>query len=120
MTSPWAIPVSTRTPEPSGNFSSRTVPGAGAKLLSASSALSRASTAWPNSGGQSPSREPPAATRICSLTRSMPGVDLEESEEFPIRLVEVLDGARTAVSGGADEFGRHGPKMVRLRLGQHR
>ena len=49
-----------------------------------------------------------------------PRVDLEESEEFPIWLVEVLDGGRTVVSGGPDEFGRHGPKMVRLRFGQHR
>ena len=37
-----------------------------------------------------------------------------------LRLVQVLDGARAAVSGGADQVGRHGPQMVGLLLGQHR
>ena len=36
-----------------------------------------------------------------------PGVDLEEREDLLIRLIEVLDGAGAAVSGGADKFGRH-------------
>ena len=51
MTSPTDMPVSTRTPGPVGRRMNSTVPGAGAKSCSASSALSRASTAWPNSAG---------------------------------------------------------------------
>ena len=127
------MPVSTRRPEPSGNFSSRTVPGAGAKSLSASSALSRASTAWPNSGGHSPSRAPPLATKICSLTRSMPVVasvigcstcsrvlTSRNVNDLLLRLVQVLDGAGAAVSGGADQVGRDASKVVGLLLGQYR
>ena len=49
-----------------------------------------------------------------------PGVDLEEREDLLVRLVEVLDGAGAAVSGGADKFGRHASKMVGLLLGQYR
>ena len=49
-----------------------------------------------------------------------PGVDLEEREDLLLRLVEVLDGAGAAVSGGADKFGRHASKMVGLLLGQYR
>ena len=112
--------VDAQIPEPSGNFSSRTVPGAGANSLSASSALSRASTAWPNSPGQSPSRDPAAGDEDLQLDQVdaggdlgdrvldlQPGVDLEEREDLLLRLVQVLDGARAAVSGGADEVGRH-------------
>ena len=47
-----------------------------------------------------------------------PGVDLEEREGLLLRLVEVLDGAGAAVSGGADKFGRHASQMVGLLLGQ--
>ena len=103
------MPVSTRMPEPSGNFSSCTVPGAGAKPLSASSALRRASTAWPNSGGQSPTRTSPLATWICSLTRSRPVVTSvigcstcrrvltsRKVNSLVLGLVEVLDGAGAA------------------------
>ena len=49
-----------------------------------------------------------------------PGVDLEESEDALIRLVEELDGAGPAISGSADKFGRHASKMVSLLLGQYR
>ena len=49
-----------------------------------------------------------------------PGVDLEESEDALIRLVEELDSAGPAVSGSADKFGRHASKMVSLLLGQYR
>ena len=48
-----------------------------------------------------------------------PGVDLEEREDFLIRLIEVLDGAGAAVSGGADKFGRHTSKLVSLLLSQY-
>ena len=47
-----------------------------------------------------------------------PGVDLEEREDLLIRLVEVLDGAGAAVSGGADKFGRHASQVVGLLLGE--
>ncbi len=49
-----------------------------------------------------------------------PGVDLEEREELLVRLIEVLDSAGAAVSGGADEFGRHGSKVIGLILGEYR
>ena len=49
-----------------------------------------------------------------------PGVDLEEREDLLIRLVEELDGTGAAISGGADEFGRHGAQVVGLLLGEHR
>ena len=42
-----AMPVSTRMPGPTGRVSSSTLPGDGAKPLSASSAFSRASIACP-------------------------------------------------------------------------
>ena len=50
------------------------VPGAGAKPCWGSSAFRRASMAWPNDGGGSPSSSSPAAMRSCSLTRSTPVV----------------------------------------------
>ena len=74
MVSPSPTPVSTRMPGPDGSSSSAIRPGDGAKSRSGSSALSRASTAWPISAGFSPSRLPPPATRICALTRSTPVV----------------------------------------------
>ncbi len=83
--------------------------------------------------GQSVSKDAPAATRICSFTRSMPvvisvmgcvrlqaGVDIQERENLLIRLIEVFDGARAAVSGGADEFDRHAANVVDLGVGQQR
>ena len=105
-----------------------TVPGAGANSCSASSALSRASTAWPNSDGGSPSSRPPAATWICSLTMSRPGrrlgdrvldlqagVDLEEREQLLVGLVEELDGARVDVAGRLDQrLGRLAQRGVLL------
>ena len=54
--------------------SSSISPGAGAKSRSLSSALSRASMAWPTTGGGSPSSRSPAASRSCSFTRSSPVV----------------------------------------------
>ena len=74
ITSPSATPVSTRSPGPTGNVSVSMVPGAGAKARWGSSALSRASMAYPAVGGGSPSSRPPPATWICSLTRSSPVV----------------------------------------------
>ena len=107
ITSPSATPVSTRTPGPEGSVSSSTVPGAGAKSRSGSSALSRASIAWPDGGGGSPSRRPPPATWSCSFTRSSPVVisvtgcssleargHLEKREGLLVGLVEELDGCR--------------------------
>ena len=85
-------------------------PGDGAKSRSGSSALSRASTAWPISAGRSPV-EPAAGgdvdlqldqvgvggdlgDRVLDL---QPGVDLEEGEELVARVVEELDGAGAGV-----------------------
>ncbi len=72
MVSPSATPVSTRMPGPAGNSRRVIRPGAGAKSRSGSSALSRASTAWPRSVGRSPASGMPRATWICSATRSVP------------------------------------------------
>ena len=127
MTSPSATPVSTRIPGPDGSISSSTVPGAGAKPRSGSSALSRASIAWPDAGGGSRSRRPPAATWSCSLTRSRPvvasvtgcstcrrGVDLEEREGRSSGLVEELDGAGVAIAGGTGQVDSRGPELALL------
>ena len=51
ITSPSATPVSTRMPGPVGRSRVSMRPGAGANPASGSSALSRASNAWPASGG---------------------------------------------------------------------
>ena len=72
ITSPSEMPLSTRIPGPVGRPRRSTVPGAAAKPRSTSSALTRASIACPRAGGGSPSSRPPAATWICSLTRSRP------------------------------------------------
>src|ERR671920_853653 len=64
MTSPTVMPVSTRTPGPVGRRMNSTVPGAGAKSCSASSALNRASTACPNSGGGAHARRPDVAVLV--------------------------------------------------------
>jgi hypothetical protein len=49
------------------------VPGLGWKLRAGSSAFTRHSITWPRSGGSSLTRiSSPAATRICSFTRSTP------------------------------------------------
>ena len=77
ITSPSATPVSTRIPGPAGSTSVSMVPGAGAKPRSGSSALSRASIAYPVVEavlGASPDSASPLATRICNLTRSRPFV----------------------------------------------
>ena len=74
IVSPSPTPVSTRTPGPDGSSRSAIRPGDGAKSRSGSSALSRASTAWPISAGRLPSRLPPPATRIWAFTRSTPVV----------------------------------------------
>ena len=74
MTSPSSKPVSMRKPGPPGKRSSSISPGAGAKSRSLSSALRRASMAWPTTSGGSPSRRSPAASRSCSFTRSSPVV----------------------------------------------
>ncbi len=74
MVSPSLNPVSTRTPGPLGSDSRTILPGDGAKSRSGSSALSRASTAWPHSAGASPSSLPPDATCSWALTRSTPVV----------------------------------------------
>ena len=71
MVSPSPTPVSTRMPGPAGSSSSAIRPGDGAKSRSGSSALSRASTACPDSAGARPSSLPPDATWIWALTRSM-------------------------------------------------
>src|SRR5437773_408080 len=48
-------------------------PGTGWKLRAGSSAFTRHSMTWPRIGGiSSTERRSPAATRICSFTRSMP------------------------------------------------
>ena len=49
-----------------------------------------------------------------------PSIDLEEREDLLLRLVEVLDSAGAAVSGGADQVGRHASKVVGLLLGEQR
>src|ERR1019366_7504811 len=87
MTSPEAIPVSTRMPGPDGRLSSTTVPGAGAKPWSASSTFRRASMACPTCGGVHP----------------------DEGERLVARLVDELDRPGTPVSGGLHE--RDGPGL---------
>ena len=82
MTSPVATPVSTRMPGPAGSTRWRMAPGAGAKPCSGSSAVRRASMAWPDEGGvtgSTPPSEPstspsapPMATCSWSLTMSTP------------------------------------------------
>ncbi|SKZ40429.1 Uncharacterised protein [Mycobacteroides abscessus subsp. abscessus] len=62
IVSPSLTPVSTRMPGPAGSSSREMRPGAGAKSRSGSSALRRASIAWPRSAGGSPSSRPPDAT----------------------------------------------------------
>ena len=65
MSSPSATPVSTRIPGPDGSRSADTRPGVGAKSCSGSSALSRASIAYPRDGGRG--RRQPAAARDVQL-----------------------------------------------------
>ncbi len=80
--SPAATPVSTRMPGPLGSTRCSIRPGAGAKPCSGSSAVSRASIAWPRAGGGWPfesggarsASRPPDATCSCSLTMSTPVV----------------------------------------------
>ena len=100
-------------------------PGDGAKSRSGSSALSRASTAWPLSLGCG-ALEPAAVghvqlqldqvgaggdlgDRVLDL---QPGVDLEEGEQLLAGVVQELDGAGAAVPDGQGE-----PLGRRLELG---
>src|SRR5215218_2291709 len=98
MTSPVDMPVSTRTPGPVGSRMNSTVPGAGANSCSASSALSRASTAWPNEPGAGRDvdlqlDDVEAGRRLGDGVLDLEaGVDLEEGEKLLARLVEELDG----------------------------
>jgi hypothetical protein len=72
IVSPSLTPVSTRMPEPVGTLNRAMRPGEGAKSRSGSSALSRASMAWPRSTGLGPVSFLPAATCSWALTRSIP------------------------------------------------
>src|SRR5437867_8012810 len=69
-----AKPESTRTPGPAGATHRTMRFGLGMNLRSGSSALMRISMAWPFDSTSVCSKlsSRPAATRICSLTRSMP------------------------------------------------
>ena len=106
MVSPSLTPVSTRMPGPAGRSSRAIRPGDGAKSRSGSSALSRASMAWPALGRRR-AVEPAAGghvqlrldqveaggdlgDRVLDL---QPGVDLEEREQPVAGVVEELDGA---------------------------
>ena len=95
------------------------MPGAGAKPRSGSSALRRASIACPRAAGGSPSSRPPAATWICSLTRSRPVVasvtgcstwrrvlTSRKASARSCGLVEELDGAGVAVPGRQHQVDR--------------
>jgi hypothetical protein len=68
--------VSRRTPGPPGGWYAVIRPGEGAKFRSGSSALMRNSMACPRSSSVFSGKERglPAATRICSFTRSSPVV----------------------------------------------
>ena len=102
-------------------------PGDGAKSRSGSSALSRASTAWPSSRGRSPSRRPPPATWSeldqVGVGRDLgdgvldlePGVHLEEGEELLARVVEELDRAGAGIPHGDGEALGRGLDLGHLR-----
>ena len=133
IVSPSLTPVSTRMPGPLGSSSSSMRPGDGAKSRSASSALSRASTACPISSRLGALE--PAAGRDVQLQPDevgaggdlgdrvldlQPGVDLEEGERLLARVVQELDRAGAAVADGLREpFGR-GLQLVGLRRRQQR
>ena len=120
IVSPSPTPVSTRMPGPAGSSSSAIRPGDGAKSRSGSSALSRASTACPFSGGFVALEAAAGGDvdlrldqvevgghlgdRVLDLE---PGVDLEEGEGPLARVVEELDGA------GADVADRDGEPLGR-------
>ena len=118
-TSPSATPASTRTPGPPGRRSRATVPGAGAKPASASSALRRTSIAWP--AGERRLAGEAAAPRHVHLQlheveaggdlrdavlHLEPRVGLEEPEVLAGRVVEELHGRRADVARGPDEARR--------------
>ena len=124
ISSPSATPVSTRTPGPAGRRNQRIRPGAGANWLSGSSALRRASMAWPDAAGGSPPRRPPRATSIWSLTRSSPVVSSVTgcstwSRAFTsmkyqrprLRRVQELDRAGARVPGPPAQLGRRPPDL---------
>lgn len=48
------------------------------------------------------------------------GVHLQEGENLLLGLIEVLDGGRAAISGGADQLGGHRTQVIGLLLGHHR
>ena len=132
MTSPSATPVSTRTPGPVGRRSRAIRPGAGTKPRAGSSALRRASTAWPVGRGRL-AFQPPAGRDVeLKLDEVEAGdrlrdrvlvlqarVDLHEREGLGRRLVEELDRAGAAVAGAQ----RQAPRRVQdlaLLLGRER
>ena len=111
------------SPGRSAGRRSSTLPGAGAKPRSGSSALTRASIACPRAAGGSPSSRPPAATWSCSLTRSRPVVasvtgcstwrrvlTSRKARRSLLGLIEELDGADVAVPGRRDQVDRGAPQ----------
>ena len=94
-------------------------PGAGVKPRSGSSALTRASMAWPTVGGGARPAAPPRATWSWSFTRSSPVVisvtgcstwrraftSMNEKLR-ELGFVEELDGPGVAVAGGLYRAGR--------------